>query len=188
MRSWKNSFWKVLTYTLLTTLLIGTTVFVGQTAVSQTSGVAVAQYRPSTTTSPNWINVKDGSMGDDLDTGVMAVGLYTWDEVTGNWDRMRGKSVTSNAYSILRANLGTSSVNHAFGFTSRKVRIVTPSTNTQNVCIDWLGGTAVCPAANTAGDGVLIPNQSLILDDLRVTSISAIAASGTQTVNIQAWN
>lgn len=114
------------------------------------------------------------------------------------WDRMRGsiangvltekKTVGTTFFAVNRTNITTASVNLAFGFTSRKVMISTPLTNTAVVCIDWLGATAVCPAADTAGDGSLAPGTSLIIDDYAVTSLSVIAAAATQTVNVTAWN
>ena len=119
-----------------------------------------------------------------------------WNGTT--WDRWRGsitngaliekKTVGTSQYNILRVNITTASVNLAFGFTSRKVLVSAPSTNTQNLCIDWLGGTAVCPAANTAGDGTLLPGTTIIVDDYAGTSISVIAASGTQSFSVSAWN
>ena len=93
----------------------------------------------------------------------------------------------SSFFSVLRDNIAASSVNLAFGFTSKKVLVTAASTNTDDVCLDWLGSTAVCPAANTAGDARLSPGQSVLLDYHAVTSLSVIAATGTQRVNISAW-
>lgn len=114
------------------------------------------------------------------------------------WDRCRGsitngmltekKTVGTSFYSIKRENITTASVNLAYGFTSRKIAIEAPMTNTDELCVDWIGSTAVCPAANTAGDGRLAPGASILLDDFAGTSISVIAASGTQTVFVRAWN
>jgi len=113
------------------------------------------------------------------------------------WDRIRGsttngvlsekKTVGTAFYSIKRDNIAGSSVNLAYGFTSRKISISAPLTNTDEVCVDWIGGTAVCPAANTAGDGRLAPGSSVLIDDFAGTSISVIASSGTQTVFVAAW-
>ena len=105
-----------------------------------------------------------------------------------------GELVTSEVlsgtgvFSIKRVDITTASVNLAFGLTSRKVLVVMATTNTDDVCVDWLGGTAVCPAANTAGDARLAPGTTIIMDAYAVSSLSVIAASGTQTVNITAWN
>lgn len=114
------------------------------------------------------------------------------------WDRMRGtitngvlmekKTVGTSFYANDRANITTASVNLAFGFTSRKIKVIASSANTADICIDWLGGTAVCPAANTAGDDRLKAGTSLIIDDYAVTSLSVIAESGTQEVQVAAWN
>lgn len=90
-------------------------------------------------------------------------------------------------YSIQRVNITTGSVNLPFGFLSKKVLVRAASTNTDDLCLDWLGGTAVCPAANTAGNTRLLPGLAILLDDFAVTSLSIIAASGTQQVNITAW-
>lgn len=113
------------------------------------------------------------------------------------WDRIRGsttngvlsekKTVGTAFYAIKRDNITTASVNLAYGFTSRKISISVPLTNTDEVCVDWIGGTAVCPAANTAGDGRLAPGSSVLIDDFAGTSISVIAGSGTQTVFVAAW-
>lgn len=114
------------------------------------------------------------------------------------WDRARGsitngllvekKTVGTSFYANDRANITTSSVNLAFGFTSRKVKVIASPNNTADVCIDWLGGTAVCPAANTAGDDRLKAGTAIILDDYAVTSLSVIADTGTQQVQVAAWN
>jgi hypothetical protein len=114
------------------------------------------------------------------------------------WDRARGsitnglltekKTVGTTFYANDRANITTSSVNLAFGFTSRKIKVIASPNNTADVCIDWLGGTAVCPAANTAGDDRLKAGTALIIDDYAVTSLSVIAESGTQQVQVTAWN
>lgn len=90
-------------------------------------------------------------------------------------------------FSVVRDNIAAASVNLAFGFTSKKVAVLASISNTDEVCLDWLGGTAVCPAANTAGDARLIPGQSIILDSYAVTSLSFIANSGTQRVTVTAW-
>jgi len=90
-------------------------------------------------------------------------------------------------FAVTRTNIAAVSVNLPFGFSSAIVGISTPSTNTDDICIDWIGGTAVCPAANTAGDDLIPASTSVILDNYGVSSISVIAASGTQTISIRAW-
>lgn len=129
-------------------------------------------------------------------TGITSTQPMLYNGAT--YDRWRGsvangalvekKTVGTAFYSVKRDNITTASVNLAFGLTSRKIMIVVPSGNTDDVCVDWIGGTAVCPAANTAGDGRLAPGTSLVMDDYAVTSLSVIAASGTQIVSIYAWN
>lgn len=96
-------------------------------------------------------------------------------------------SVPTSFYAIERSNITTSSVNLAFGGTSTKIKVIVPLTNTDDICIDYAGGTAACPAANTAGNDRLKPGTSLILDSFAATSVSVIAASGTQTVQVAAW-
>jgi len=220
-------------------ILFGTS-FIGYTAISQTSGLAVAQ------SNTQWNNVIDASRGDSQSSGILGQSLYMFNglsfdrargdttngldvdvtrmpggaftpaDATANptgvmgtetfpmlyngttWDRWRGtttngaltekKTVGTSFYSIKRDNITTSSVNLAYGFTSRKISIEVPLTNTDEVCVDWLGSTAVCPAANTAGDGRLAPGSAILIDDYAGTSISVIAASGTQVVFVRAWN
>lgn len=114
-----------------------------------------------------WVDIKSTPTGE----------LVTSEVVSG-----------TGVFSIKRADITTATVNLAFGLTSRKVLVVMATTNTDDVCVDWLGGTAVCPAANTAGDARLSPGTTILLDAYAVSSLSVIAASGTQTVNITAWN
>lgn len=90
-------------------------------------------------------------------------------------------------FAVLRENIAASSINTAFGFTSKKVSVSAPAGNTADVCVDWIGGTAVCPAANTSGDARIAPGTSIILDAYAVTSLSFIAESGTQSLMVQAW-
>lgn len=94
----------------------------------------------------------------------------------------------TSVYAIKKENLTTASSNLAFGFTSKKIAIRTSAANTDEVCIDYSGGTAACPAANTAGNARIPAGFFIVLDDMALTSISAIAASGTQTLSISAWN
>ncbi len=94
----------------------------------------------------------------------------------------------TNFYSVKRSDIAAVSVNLAFGFTSKKVVIEIPSSNTDEVCIDWAGGVAVCPAANTSGDDRISAGSIIILDDYAVTSISTIASSGTQSIYVRAYN
>ena len=94
----------------------------------------------------------------------------------------------SGVFSIKDTAIAAASQNFSFGFTSQKVSIEAASTNSDDVCIDWIGGTAVCPAADTAGDYRLKPGVAILLDEYSVTSISAISASGTNEINILAVN
>lgn len=132
--------------------------------------------------------VPNTSAYDGMVRNVPAGGSLAWNEATSSWGPMRATDVGNGFYAVKRTNITTSSVNLAFGFTSRKVAVETPITNTDDVCIDWIGGTAVCPAADTAGDDRLAPGTTLVLDDYLVASLSVIAASGTQTVSVRGWN
>lgn len=171
------------------TLVLGLPFIAGSVAIQEVAGLAVAQ------SSTKWNSLKDLAVGDAQTNGVGLFSPCLWNGTS--CDRQRGTiaggALVSQAasgasfYSIVRDNLTTSSVNLAFGFTSKQVSIQASINNTDEVCIDWIGGTAVCPAANTAGDARLIPGQSMFIDNYAVTSLSAIAASGTQRINITAW-
>lgn len=94
-------------------------------------------------------------------------------------------------FSIERDNITTASVTIDFsftsGFASRKILVETPSSNSDDVCLDWSEGTAVCPAANTAGNQRIKPGTSLFIDNIAETGVSVIAASGTQVFQVTAW-
>lgn len=171
-------------------LIIPTVSMVAYSAVTQIAGLAAA--------GPNnaWYNVKDaGKWSDPQTTGFLS--QVAWLFTGTNFVKQRGNSNGSaivtvepsgTAFSTIKHNnIAAASVNIAFGFTSKKVAIEFPLTNTDEVCVDWLGGTAVCPAANTAGDDRFLPGDVLILDEFAVTSLSFIASSGTQTVYVRAW-
>jgi hypothetical protein len=114
-------------------------------------------------------------------------GDYTWPAIT-EWGEFLKASSRTGFFAITDAAVTTGSENFAFGFTSKKVMVVADVGNGADVCLDWLGGTAVCPTANTAGDDVLRPGESIVLEDFRGTSVSAIAASGTIEVTVRAWH
>lgn len=163
---------------------------IGVAAVTQIAGLAAA--------GPNnaWYNVKDaGRWTDPQSNGFLS--QVNWLYTGTNFVRQQGTS-TGRAFivpeyagtgfaAVKRDNIAAASVNLSFGFTSKKVALEFPLTNTDEVCVDWTGGTAVCPAANTAGDDRFAPGDSILLDEYAVTSLSVIAASGTQTVYIRAW-
>lgn len=91
------------------------------------------------------------------------------------------------SYTVKRTDIGGSSVTITFGFESKKVALEFPVTNSDEVCVDWKGATAVCPSTNTAGDDRFAPGSSIIIDKATMTSISFISSSGTQTVYVRAW-
>ncbi len=163
---------------------------VGVAAVTQIAGLAAA--------GPNnaWYNVKDAGRWTDPQTNGF-LSQVNWLYTGTNFVRQQGTS-TGRAFivpeyagtgfaTVKRTDIAAASVNLSFGFTSKKVALEFPLTNTDEVCVDWTGGTAVCPAANTAGDDRFAPGDSILLDEYAVTSVSVIAASGTQTVYIRAW-
>jgi len=175
--------------TLLITLLAA--IPYSRAAIGQIAGLAVAQ------TSTLWNNVKDAAAGDHQTSGILATNgmLWTGTDFVLQRGTIAGGILTqatlsnagANNYNIELTNLTTSSQNLPFGFTSTKIIVETPATNTQNICVNWLGGTAVCPASNTAGNDVIAPGRLFVYDFLAETSISAIAASGTQTVFVRAF-
>lgn len=180
-----------------------------QTAITQQSGLAVAENVPTTI----WNSVRDAVSGDDLTRGVLAVNAYMFDGT--NHDRARGDTTNGldvdvtrvggtvtvdngGTFIVQKDTSGTSffaitdtaiaqvSQNFAFGFTSKKVQVT--ALVALGVCVDWIGGTAVCPALDTAGDDVIAAGTTVVLDDYAVTSISVIApAAETNTVIIRAW-
>ncbi|MBT9171332.1 MAG: hypothetical protein DDT18_01706 [Actinobacteria bacterium] len=93
----------------------------------------------------------------------------------------------STFYAVRRTDIGATSINIPFGFTSRKIAIETSIANTDDVCVDWIGGTAACPAVNAPGDDRIPPGRAIILDEYSISSLSFIAASGTQTIFVRAW-
>lgn len=185
--------WKVVSYSIAAfVFLCGASVLV-YGAVTQIAGLAVAG--PGST----WTNLKDAAKFTDPQTngiGSAAVWLYTG--VGQNFERLQGsgangmivqqKTVGAAFYANKRTDIAAASVNLPFGFTSRKVAIEFPLTNTDEVCVDWSGGTAVCPAANTDGDDRFLPGDTILIDDFAQTSLSFISASGTQTIYVRAWN
>lgn len=189
----KQHMGKVLTAALMAATLLVVSVYVVPAAVQGVMGLAVAQ------SGKQYNDVKDYAAGDSITKGVLDAGCMFWNGT--NADRCRGSIANgilvdvsrlptsgTQAYSVKRANIAAASVNLVFGFTSKKIAIRAPLTNTDEVCIDWIGGTAVCPAANTAGDGRIAPGGSFLLDDYAVASLSFIANSGTQVIYVDAWN
>lgn len=184
---------KLLTAGLIAATLLLVSVYIVPAAVQGVMGLAVAQ------SAKQYNDVKDYAAGDGQTKGVLDAGCMFWNGSSA--DRCRG-SITNGIlvdvtrvptsgtafFSVKRENIAAASVNIAYGFTSKKISIRAPLTNTDEICIDYIGGTAVCPAANTAGDSRIAPGGSILLDDYAQTSLSVIAASGTQTVFIDAWN
>ncbi len=181
----------------LVVLSIGILRSQSSTPVEGISGLAVAQ-------SPlRWNKWKDAVVGDNQTDGIGAVAPYLWDGA--NYDTWRGTAaggaymqIVSNPastcgtafYAIKRDNItNAASVNLAFGFTSKKVVVETAIQNSAEIIVDWIGGVAVIPAANTAGDDRIAPGRIVVFDDYAVTSISVIANSAAnQVVYVRAFN
>lgn len=167
---------------------------ISYSAITQVSGLAVAGSGNS-----NWLNLKDaGKWADPQTGGIGSMAIWGFTGTGSNFERIRGTAATglltsqttvgSNVFAVKRENITTSSAAISFSFTSRKVLVSFPLTNTDEVCVDWQGTTAVCPAANTAGDARFAPGDSVIIDDIATDGISVISASGTQTIYVQAFN
>jgi hypothetical protein len=131
---------------------------------------------------------------DGVETAAVSAGLALLTDSSATTQPISGTVTTTPPtagaafFAIKDTAITTASQNFAFGFTSEKVAIVADQTNTAELCVDWLGGTAVCPATDVAGDDRLAAGEIIFIDDYAQTSIAVIAASGTQTVFIRAWN
>jgi hypothetical protein len=95
-------------------------------------------------------------------------------------------STLASTYFIKRTNITNTSVNLAFGFMSKTIMIETGQSNDAEIAVSYLGGIAVAPAANTAGNDLIDAGRIVTLD-IAVTSISVIAVNGTQTIYVRAW-
>ena len=148
-----------------------------QSVMSQLVGIEV-------NSNSRYVSVLDAARSGNNQIGMGALPAVSYIHNGTNADIA---TVGSEFYAIKNTGVGASSVNFAFGFPSKKIMIETPTANTDEICIDWDGGTAACPAANTAGDDRVAAGRITILDDFVGTSISVIAASGTQTIHVRAW-
>lgn len=170
-------------------------------AVSNIVGIAVK------TTATLWTDIQDASNGDGLTRGILSNTPYLYNGST--FDRARGTTANGMAVDVTRVtgtvtvapvtagtafyavdltNVGIASINIPFGFTSKKVVIETAAGNTDEICISYTGGTAICPAVNTAGNDRMLPGRSISLDNFAISSISVIASTGTQTLYVRAFN
>ncbi len=175
--------WDRLRSTTANGLAVDVTRVQGSVATTTTGAVTPADaYANPTTATQSW-SLLGGFNGT------------TWDRLrsdTTNGLQVNVKAVPTAGtafYSIKRTNIDNSaSVNLAFGFTSKKVQIETAPANTQEIIVDWIGGTAVAPAANTAGDDRIAAGRIITLDTYGVASISLIGVDNTsQTVYVRAW-
>jgi len=164
--------------------------------------VGIDQTTPGTT---NGVYVNTVAAGGSVDIGALADAAVTDPTASasviaalkGLLKQLQGTaaivtkvnvepSTLASTYSIKRVNITTASVNLAFGFTSKTIQIETGQSNDAEIAIDYLGGTAVAPAANTAGNDLVDAGRIITLD-VATTSISVIAVSGTQTIYVRAW-
>jgi len=128
-------------------------------------------------------SVKDATNNETISGGVVPFAEYLYNGT--NHDRANSGN---EFFAIKHTAVAGTSINFDFGFPSKKVAIETLGSNSNDVCIDWLGGTAVCPASNTAGDDMLSPGLVILLEPYVVTSVSIKSATGTsQTVYVRAW-
>lgn len=107
---------------------------------------------------------------------------------TGVWS-MIFSTAPDNGSDILANYTYQTSTNFNFGFTSKKIVIETSGSNTGDMCVDWVGGTAECPQSNVAGDDLISGGASIVLDNYAVSSISATTKSTTaQIIHVRAYN
>lgn len=86
-----------------------------------------------------------------------------------------------------------------FGFTSKKVSVQTPSSNTADVCVSWSNNRmvqaynkATCSAIGvgaTTDNGMdrIPPGTLLLIDDMQIPAVTVIGDQASQTVTIRAW-
>ena len=100
----------------------------------------------------------------------------------------RGETMdcVTKPFSIKLDNIGTTSINVPFGFVSRVVVIETDPGNSDEIAIDWFGGTAEVPAENTEGNELQLGGR-INIQNFITSSISVIAVSGIQTVRVRAY-
>ncbi len=185
-------------------------------ALGGPAGIAIPQYPESgeimginrvvgvsvATSSTRWNNLIDAAIGDGVINGISAGMGYVFDPNASTYNRLLG-DVTYGArvqvtktpsiggieqYCVTRTNIDPNTITLTFGFTSALIEVSTPTTNTADVVIDWLGETAVAPAANTAGDDLLPPGISILFDSYAVTGFGVKAMSGIQGIQIRAFH
>lgn len=135
-------------------------------------------------------------------SGIPAVGLFGYNSGggAGAFDAIPGDATNGLSVSVSGSGGGTSfltlkktdvtndSYNFPFGFTSNKIILETAAANTEEIVVDWLGGTAVTPVADATGDDLIPAGRTITLDPYNTTSISVKAATtGNQTVYIRAF-
>lgn len=95
--------------------------------------------------------------------------------------------VGNQYYAIKLTNVGTSTINVPFILMAKKIALSTPLTNTDDVCVAYNAGIAVCPQVNTPGNDRIGAGNAVVLDQFWSNQVSVVAASGTQTIYIRAW-
>lgn len=196
----------------LCAVMISTSVWVSQSAVTNVSGLAVKQKNAATGNVAIWNDVVDGAVGElGLTKGLAGVVLYAGDGTSSRYVKDNGNGSlrvdntmhgqTMEIFSVVKADLGTSAVAYDFAMdltgsaASKQIHLRTPSGNSGNVCINFqqsatVLANAACPAANTASTTVVVlaPGDDIMLRDFGATGVSVIASTGTQAVYIKAWN
>lgn len=206
-----KTFGRITFATLLAVIMLACSVFVAQTAVTNISGLSVVQNSALTGNSNVWNNVIDGAIGtDNVTKGILSTALYASDGASADYVKSNGLGAIRvdgrvlgeaiEVYSVALANL-TTAVAMDFGFDasytnfSGTIQLSTPTANTQNVCVNFqtsatVLSNATCPAANTATvlGIVMAPGETITLYNYAASGISAVAASGTQSLRVKAWN
>lgn len=70
---------------------------IGRTAITELSGLAVAQ------SGTLWKNVRDASAGDNMSDGILAAGMIFFDAAGNNFDRLRGSIANGILVDVTRA-------------------------------------------------------------------------------------
>jgi len=166
-----------LTWCLAALLLYGYAIPPVYSAIQGVMGIAVDAG------GQDFNSVKDAVNNENLTGGIVPFAPYTFNGTS--YDR---SDAGNEFYAIKHTAVAGTSINFDFGFPSKKVAIETLGSNSNDVCIDWLGGTAVCPASNTAGDDMLSAGLVILLEPYVINSVSIKSATGTnQTVYVRAW-
>lgn len=167
-------------------LLFGTS-FIGYTAISQTSGLAVAQ------SNTQWNNVIDASRGDGQSSGILSQALYMFNGLT--FDRARGDSTNGLDVDVTRmpggafspADATTNPTNIQGSETFPMVFNGSTWDRTRTVASGGLFATGLLASGNMVFDGSSswFPQRAPASDGMAVTGLSAAAG---QVFNGSTWD